>query len=165
MKFTILITFILTTVFILIFRPVSSIFNFGLDEIYFINEQRSYYPISQVGKIFENKVQTYISHYLQNLSYGLDINYYFFASHPRERPGHLESSLFPFWLLPLFAYGLYRQIMDRHYHASAYFISCLLLISFFSFDRYAFLLFPFILFNIAIGILCALKSLPSLLSR
>lgn len=41
----------------------------------------------------------------------IDLNYYFFANHPREELGIPNIEKFPFWYLPLFIIGVYRLML------------------------------------------------------
>ena len=129
----------------LIFIPLAAptIFNFKPAELFSLNERRSAYPNTLVGRLFENKLAQYLSHYETNLFYALDPNYYFFGTHPRERPGYSEFSRLSFWLLPFFLYGIYWQINYKKYQLIAYFVITLMIISFFGRDAYSFLLLPF----------------------
>ena len=129
----------------LLFIPLSipTIFSFKPAELFMLNERRSEYPNALMGKMFENKITQYFYHYQTNLFYNLDLNYYFFASHPRERAGYSEFNRLSLWLLPFFLGGLYWQVTHRKYQLLVYFFSALLIISFFSGDQYSFLLLPF----------------------
>lgn len=149
---------------LLAIKPKSNIFRIGPNELYFINQTRAYYPTT-VGKYFQNKLHLYLGHYLQNISYGLDVNYYFFGSHPRERAGHTETKWLSSLLLPFFIFGLFRQFKNRHYEFTIYFLTALGIISIFDFDQLAFLLIPFVLFNTLWGIICTAKFLLSQRSR
>ena len=69
-------------------------------------DKRHQFFSSDLGKVFKNKlalnyyVNWYpkISKFHRNISYVVDLNSYFFESHPRERPGFNEFSKYPFSL-------------------------------------------------------------------
>lgn len=128
--------------------PKDTIFSLAPGELQLINQRRSYYSNQVIGKLLENKITVYVSHYVTNLSYGLDPNFYFFASHPRERAGYPEYLRLPLWLLPFFLVGLVRQLSKRALAPTVYFLVSLGVIAFFKpFDTYAFVLYPFIILS------------------
>lgn len=81
-------------------------------------DQINYYRITYkgnywselLGKISLNKAEKVWGHLGSNLFTYLDINYYFFANHPRERVGVVEIQRLPFWSLPIFLIGLWVLI-------------------------------------------------------
>lgn len=119
------------------------IFKILPEEIFQINTRRSYYKNKFLGKILENKITLYFYKYQKNFFQGLDINYYFFANHPRERAGVKEYEKFPWVCLPVFLIGLFWQIKKKMFLLLFYFFSCLAIFSFFNLDRFSYLLFPF----------------------
>lgn len=122
-------------------------------EIITINKRRGYYQNQFLAKIFENKVNRYFFNYQKNLFEGADLNYYFFGTHPRERPGVKEIEKLSFVFLPFFLLGLYLQIKTRTFLSIFYFLFSLFLASFFRpIDIYSFLFFPFIVLSINSGI-------------
>lgn len=124
--------------------PKATVFELRTLELQFLNQRRSFYRPLVFGKILENRPSVYLSHYLENISYGLDINYYFFASHPRERAGFSEGQHIPALLLPLFLIGLVYQLAKKRFAPSIYFLTSLGIISFFTpFDTYALILYPY----------------------
>ncbi|OGM30445.1 hypothetical protein A2630_01855 [Candidatus Woesebacteria bacterium RIFCSPHIGHO2_01_FULL_44_10] len=52
----------------------------------------------------------------QNFFENLDINQYFFATHPRQRVGITEFEKFPYILLPFFIYGTYKSVKQKPWH-------------------------------------------------
>ncbi len=86
----------------------------GFDKLLFIqspseelsvNTRRSYYPYP-LGSIFHNKLTLSIYKYEKNLFANLDINLYFFKSHPRERPGIEEFEKYPQILVAFLFLGM-----------------------------------------------------------
>ena len=51
----------------------------------------------------------------ENIFESLDINQYFFASHPRQRVGVKEFEKFPYILLPFFILGIVKLINNKDY--------------------------------------------------
>jgi hypothetical protein len=70
-----------------------------------INTERSYYP-SFIASFFANKINYTFLKYQENVFTLLDPNYYFFASHPRERGDYVNFEKFPFIFILLFFFGL-----------------------------------------------------------
>lgn len=71
------------------------------------------YPYSdrQIGLWLEGKKEVIaLGRIRKNFFENLDINQYFFASHPRERVGITEFTKFSYLLLPFFLLGLYKLI-------------------------------------------------------
>lgn len=139
--------------YLFLHRPFpKTIFNISELDIFYLNERRSNYPNQTVARIFENKVALIAYQYQKNVFDGLDLNLYFFASHPRERPGIAEKERFSWLFLPMFLSGVYYQVKRRQYWALFYFISTLFFCSFFvNIDKYLFLLYPFFISSILLG--------------
>lgn len=77
-----------------------------------INTRRSYYP-PRMGAIFQNKISQSLIKYESNLLTLVDINFYFFGSHPRERAGVIEfEKYFPLFL-PFLILGLFQVIKKK----------------------------------------------------
>lgn len=82
-------------------------------ETYTLN-QRHGYLAEGLGVLFTNKISqryylnfdTGIKKYLQNVSYTVDPNLYFFRSHPREKSGIDEYEKYSPFVLPLFIIGV-----------------------------------------------------------
>lgn len=130
-----------------------NIFELSQEEIFFINTRRSYYESKFSGKIFENKPLRFLYNYQKNLFQGIDLNYYFFGNHPRERVGIKEINKFSFLFLPFFLYGLFLNIKDKNVLVFLYFFVSLFLASLFKqIDTFSFLFFPFIVLNIYFGV-------------
>jgi len=67
------------------------------------------YPIKylRLGYWMEGRKESVIFYKLMNnLGEVVDLNYYFFANHPRERAAIREFERFPYIYLPFFVYGL-----------------------------------------------------------
>lgn len=123
---------------------------FSLDEldIYTINQNRSYFSYPLVGRIMENKGWRYLSKFKENFFQGLDLNYYFFANHPRERAGIKEREIFPWFSLPLFLFSVYLQLKEKRYFGMIYFLTILVFISLFkNFDSYFYYLLPYFIYS------------------
>lgn len=73
-----------------------------------INRRRSYYPSSPVARFFENKLVFKAANFEKSIFGSLDINHYFFASHPRETVYH-GPEIINFTLLPLVFVGMFNQ--------------------------------------------------------
>lgn len=130
-----------------------SIFNLTGEEIYFINTRRSYYQENFLAKALENKPLRYFYNYRKNMFEGLDLNYYFFGNHPRERVGIIEIKKFSFIFLPFFLYGLFLRIKKGNTFDILYFLFSISLASLFRpIDIFSFIFFPFIALNIYFGI-------------
>lgn len=129
-----------------------SVYNFSNLEIYTINQRRTYYKGSAIAKFFENKGTRFLFNYQKNFFEGLDLNYYFFGTHPRERIEVKEIKKFSFLLLPLFLYGLYELVRGKKYLGLSYFVFSLSMASFFRpIDTFSFLFFPFFVTTINVG--------------
>lgn len=76
------------------------------EEIHYLNQRFSYYPFS-LGRVFQNKGVLFLHKLSTNIFESIDLNFYFFASHPRERVGVHESSRYSAILLPFFIIGLF----------------------------------------------------------
>lgn len=147
--------------FILLFPAIFLILSgkpdiFSLDglEIHTINQRRNYYSQKILAKVFENKVSRYIFNYQKNFFEGLDPNYYFFGTHPRERVGIKEIKKFPFFFIFFFLLGIYYQLRKNNYFTITYFFFTLALASFYSpIDRFSFLFFPFFVLAIYDGLI------------
>lgn len=77
--------------------------------------QRYEYLATDLGKIYKNRFLIFYHENIfsplykiqSNLFPNLDINLYFFASHPREREKVHEYEKYPFILWPFFLFGVY----------------------------------------------------------
>jgi len=144
---------------LLLQKPFSkTIFSLSDLDTYYLNERRSLYPNPVIGRIFENKATQVIYQFKKNFFNGLDINLYFFATHPRERPEVSEVERFNWLFLPFFLSGIFYQLRKRIFWMVSYFFITLTSISFFgSIDNYIFLLYPFFILTIFLGIYNFLK--------
>jgi len=99
-------------------KPIpGTIFQFQEEEIYYLNQRRSYCQSPLVARFLENKVNRLGYKFKRNFFTLLDTNYYFFANHPRERPGIKETEKFFWGLLPFFLLGLFSQLVKKNYLA------------------------------------------------
>ena len=123
------------------------IFDLSDLEIYTINERRSYYSRRFIGQFLENKPLYIFSKWQKNVFESLDINNYFFASHPRERLGISEYKKFPFIYLPVFLFGLFQIIKKKHAFLFLYPVGSILFIPIFKeIGESLFILFPWFVF-------------------
>lgn len=87
---------------------LTQVFSFTNLETSTINLTRSFYPHQILGRGLENKGGVLLNRLGERLFESIDVNRFFFASHPRERGGVIEFEMFPFWLLPLFLLGMFN---------------------------------------------------------
>ncbi|KKQ18483.1 MAG: hypothetical protein US31_C0004G0045 [Berkelbacteria bacterium GW2011_GWA1_36_9] len=128
-------------------------------------DKRHQFFSSDLGKVFKNKlalnyyVNWYpkISKFHRNISYVVDLNSYFFESHPRERPGFNEFSKYPFFLAPIFILGLLIILVkgNKRLVLSAVILICLSAITVPEFALGPILSFPIINSLLATGIIAA----------
>ncbi len=129
-------------------------------EIERININRSLFPKTSVGKLLsiisQNKAVLVLEKFLTNAYQYLDWNYYFFATHPRERVGVAEIEKLPWWLLPFFVLGLWRLPKDKGLliKISGWFLGGVFLLSIFGLtdNLSSFILLPPIVVVIAYGV-------------
>lgn len=104
-----------------------------------------------------------ISKYLRNISYAIDPNLYFFASHPREKSGIDEFEKFPPILLPFFILGFlyYLVNLQKNKLLSTYLILSMIVTGFLTpyFKLGPVLFFPFVNVLITNGLLLTLNKL------
>lgn len=132
--------------------PPKSIFVLNNSEILIINQRRSYYRNPLVGRLMENKAGVIVNKFARNFFQGLDVNYYFFANHPRERAGVTETKKLHWLFLLPFLIGVYILLKGKKIYIFVYFFFALTLTSLFSgIDRYLYLFFPFFTVVIASG--------------
>ena len=112
-----------------------------------------HYPL---GNLFDGRKETIAFYRLQqNLFESLDLNYYFSATHPRERVGIIEFEKFPFIYLPFFVIGLFLiQYQKIKLFLCLTFIVPLLLLTFIGPNSTlgSFVLFPFVLATILFSV-------------
>lgn len=89
-----------------------SLFQQSILEKLSVNTKRSYYPYL-VGNIFQNKLTLGVNKYEKNFFANLDINLYFFKSHPRERPGVEEFNKYPQIFIVFFFLGVIRFLKSK----------------------------------------------------
>ena len=91
----------------------------------------------------------------KNLFETLDINQYFFATHPRERVGVREFEKFPYILLLPFIFGVIKlNTMKKYKHFLLFLLASFLLLSFIGSrsNLGPFVLLPFFIIPIASGL-------------
>lgn len=85
-----------------------------------LNERHKYY-YEYFGKLYANRIGTYVynnilpiwNKFEKNAFSPLDLNLYFFNSHPRERAGVEEFKKYSFLFIPFFLLGLVSLITKR----------------------------------------------------
>jgi hypothetical protein len=124
------------------------------EEVLMINQRRSFYKNSFIAKSLENKANFVLTKYKKNLFQVLDPNYYFFASHPRERAGVNEIKKFPWVSLFLFLPGVYLLVKNKESLILFFSLSLVFLISFFEkIDQPSFFVCPFVVYAASYPIL------------
>jgi len=130
-----------------------TIFRLSSQDIQEINTRRSYYPNQTLGKIFENKPGFFLNRYKENFFQGLDLNYYFFANHPRERVGLQEKEKIYWIWLPVFFIGFFWSLKKSILLPNFIFLVILSVAGFFTrIDNFNLFLVPFFLWNIFYGL-------------
>ncbi len=130
-----------------------SLFSIGETEQYLVNQESSYFPLN-LGRVFKNKDLLAFGKLEDNFFSDIDLNLYFFASHPRERSGVKEFSKFSSLLIPFFILGIFQVFIKKNKLLQIYF-GASILISSFLYQDYSlgpFLLFPILVNLIALGI-------------
>ncbi len=111
------------------------------------------YPNVYLARLFQNKAVIVTNKYFNNLFNILDLNYYFFGSHPREVVGGLNYTRLPLLtILPI----LWFLFITQHPKKKTFLLSIsifILIISFFiNHYVYDFILWPFFLLFIFYGL-------------
>lgn len=135
------------------------------------NKRHNFYA-NDFGKLYTNKVSLYyfskisnpFTKIQQNLFSNLDLNLYFFASHPRERAGNFEFEKYYFVFLPVFFFGLISAVRNgvftnRFNILGIYFISVVFISALIS-QNYILgpiLFFPFINIVLTLGLMFLIK--------
>lgn len=143
-----------------------NIFTISVEEQAQQNARHSLYSV-ELGQLFKNKLSLHfykdfswsIRKLERNLFYNLDPNLYFFASHPRERPGIVEFDKYPWILQPFFIVGLFLVIQNYYSTSVIYFIGAAFISMFFSpvYTLGPVLFFPLINVVITLGLLYFFK--------
>jgi len=129
------------------------IFPLNEAEISEINQRRGYYRKTFFGKFSENKIVYVATKFQKNFFQLIDLNFYFFANHPRERAGIAEKEKFSWLLLPIFLLGLIWQVRKRIYWNFFYFLITVLTISLFEeIDDFLYYLVPFFILTFIFGL-------------
>ena len=90
------------------------------DEENKLNDRHPYYAV-ELGNLYLNRFGTFINKKISPLFYqyetnffsSLDLNLYFFASHPRERLGVEEFKKYNFLFLPVFLVGTFFIVQKK----------------------------------------------------
>lgn len=130
------------------------------------NKRHEFYA-SGLGKIYTNRFslaffKNYnfpISKLQKNFFANLDPNLYFFASHPRERPGVEEFKKYSPIFLPFFLIGIFYSIYILSLEILIYSLAIALISSIISpaFNLGPILFFPIVNYLITIGFIIALR--------
>ena len=147
-----------------------SIFRNSALDIQQMNKRHEFYA-SGLGKLYKNRfVLTYFKDYnfpiskLQRNFFGnLDLNLYFFTSHPRERVGVEEFQKYSPIFLPFFLIGVFYSIYALLSKMLIYSVPILLLSSLFSpsYNLGPVLLFTVINLMITVGIILSWRKISS----
>lgn len=151
-----------------------SLFRNSALDIQQYNRRHEFYA-NGLGKLYKNRITlTYFKDYnfpfskLQRNFFGnLDINLYFFKSHPRERLGIEEFQKYSPILLPFFLIGIFYFIYTSLSKMLIYLVPVLLASSLFSFSYNLgpVLLFPVVNLMITAGILLSGRSISGYLKN
>lgn len=103
-------------------------------------DKRHLFYSAELGKLYTNKISLYyytrlsepLARLQRNLFSNLDINLYFFGSHPRERAGVEEFEKYFFLILPFFLIGVFSVIKKRYLNLGLYFLAVLPMSAFIS---------------------------------
>ncbi|MBI2600790.1 hypothetical protein HYW42_02450 [Candidatus Daviesbacteria bacterium] len=128
-----------------------------------LQDRRHGYLADNLGKAFTNKASqifyarfsTPIYKMQENVFSTLDLNLYFFASHPRERAGIDDFEKYSFVFLPVFLIGFVKLLSEKKKIVIYYFLLALVVSAFIS-SKYRFgpvFFFPLINLAITIGFL------------
>ena len=164
------IVFTILSIFILKSSFDQNIFITSAEEQSLQNTRHRFYA-AELGPLFTNKLSLHfykdvswsINKLERNLFNNLDINLYFFGSHPRERAGIGEFDKYPWILLPFFLVGLFLEIKNRYIVIAIYLIAASL-ISMFSSLLYPLgpvLFFPLINAVIAHGLIYCFRQIKN----
>lgn len=131
-----------------------------------LNDRHFYYARELGGLFLNRKVLNYYKNYSlpvykfeHNLFSNLDLNLYFFASHPRERAGAAEFEKYSFIFLPIFIIGVILLIYERSIWAAGYLVAATIVSAFVT-SNYTLgpiLFFPLINVIITLGIMYIFK--------
>lgn len=143
-----------------------SIWVMSPDQILKQNKRHIFYS-ADLRKLYTNKISLYyytrlsepLAGLQSNLFSNLDINLYFFSSHPRERAGKIEFEKYSFLVLPFFLIGTFSVIKKRYLSLKLYFLGALSMSAFVS-SNYSLgpiLFFPLINVVVTLGFLSVIK--------
>ncbi len=146
-KIVFLITFVIMTFSVFPKHLDKSLWEKSVLDTMQINTRRSFYPFP-FGVVFQNKYAESLNKYENNFSTLLDINFYFFASHPRERVGIEEFEKYSPLFLPFLIFGLIKVVKNKFT-----LISVLLILTVAAFIDSKYILGPVLVFPIFTAIL------------
>ncbi|MDO8573679.1 MAG: hypothetical protein Q7R77_02915 [Candidatus Daviesbacteria bacterium] len=114
-----------------------------------------------LGRYLGNKPEYMFYKFEQNLLRSMDLNLYFFGSHPRERSGIREFEKFSFLFLPFFIFGLLRLVKFSPWQLGTSLFIPLLVLAIIGQDNPIgpFSLLPFFSVTIAVGMFNIIKKL------
>lgn len=166
--------FIVVSIFILKVSFDKNIFIYSAEKQAQQDARHGLYAV-ELGQLYKNKLSLHFYkdfswsiHKLErNLFYNLDLNLYFFGSHPRERAGIGEFDKYPWILLPFFIVGLFLVIQNYYLVTVVYLIGASL-ISMFSSPTYPLgpaLFFPLINVVITFGLIYCFRIVKNKMRR
>lgn len=145
-----------------------SIFSYSAVDIQQINKRHEFYA-NGLGKVYTNRIAlVYFKDFSlplyklqQNFFNNIDINLYFFASHPRERVGIEGFDKYIPIFLPIFLIGIFYFIYQPSFKLLIYGTTLVIASSIIkpAYNLGPILLFPIINFMITIGIMLSLNRL------
>lgn len=139
--------------FLTVQKISKTVFSLQELELFTINSRRSYYVNPKLGRMMENKATFFIGKLSRNLFESLDVNYYFFATHPRERSGMIEIKKFPSAFLPFLLLGIYYQLKKKKLLGLFFALSVIFSVSFLQrIDYGSYLFFPSLILSITYGL-------------
>jgi hypothetical protein len=104
---------------------------------------------------YEGKFMTIVNRLQRNFFESLDPNIYFYGGFPRQRVEILDFEKFPYILILPFFLGIYYLVNKKKWLFVSYFLLALAFLTFYGNDSFLgpFLIFPFFVMSIFIGII------------
>jgi hypothetical protein len=120
-------------------------------------------PNRTFARVVQNKYTVFLDKFSNNLFINLDLNNYFFSFHPRETANYQNLNKFPFFVLPIFLFGLYALLGSPKNPLLRVLAILILGLSIFdNLDKWNIVLWPVLLGVIIKGILAFAKKYPKL---
>jgi hypothetical protein len=111
------------------------------------------YPSVLMARMFQNKAGVVLDKYLDNFFSLLDPNYYFFGSHPREVVGGQNYTRLPILTLLPLIWFLFKSKIKSKKNILFFMSLAIIFLSFFTnFYQYDLILWPSLVFCIAVGL-------------